>query len=247
MSNKNFLLGVLGGLGPMSTVYFCELITAHTQAFCDADHVDMLISSRASTPDRTAFILGKSQRDPLPVMIEDAQKLTRAGADLIVIPCNTAHYFYNGLKAAIDTPMLNIIEETLAHLARIGTHRFGLLATEGTIKSRAYENLCADYGLTCIKPTAEEQAVISSIIYDSVKRNKPVDLQAFLSVADSLCARGCEKLVLGCTELSLIKRQYPLPPYYIDSLDVLADSTIRACGKTPVGFDFTLDTKRCGV
>ena len=133
MNEKSFLLGVLGGLGPMSTVYFCELITAHTQATCDADHVDMIISSRASTPDRTAFILGQSKRDPLPVMIADAQKLTRAGADLIVIPCNTAHYFYNGLKSSIDTPMLNIIDETLSHLARIGTKRFGLLATEGTV------------------------------------------------------------------------------------------------------------------
>ena len=236
MNGKSFLVGVLGGLGPMSTVYFCELLTAHTLAACDADHLDMIISSRASTPDRTAFILGKSNFDPLPVMITDAQKLARAGADLIVIPCNTAHYFYNGLKAAIDTPMLNIIEETLAHLSRIGTHRFGLLATEGTVKSGAYAKLCEGYGLECITPTEDEQSVISSIIYDAIKQNKPVDMQAFWSVTDALRARGCERLVLGCTELSLLKRQGLDNTLFVESLEVLAYQTILATGKAPIGF-----------
>ena len=74
------LLGVLGGLGPMSTFRFCELLTAHTAADCDADHIDMIVSSRASTPDRTAFILGKSDRSPLPAMREEAARLVAAGA-----------------------------------------------------------------------------------------------------------------------------------------------------------------------
>lgn len=233
---KSFLLGILGGLGPMSTVYFCELLTAHTKADRDADHLDMIISSRASTPDRTAFILGKSQQDPLPVMIEEAKRLTLAGANLIVIPCNTAHYFYNGLKQAIDTPMLNIIEETLSHLKRTGTQHFGLLATEGTVKSGAYANLCTSYGLECITPTKEEQAVISSIIYDEIKQNKTVDMKRFLSIADSLRARGCEKLVLGCTELSLLKRQGLNDSLFVDSLEVLAFQTILSAQKTPIGF-----------
>ena len=90
MNEKQPLLGILGGLGPMSTVYFYELLTAHTKASSDADHIDMLISSRATTPDRTAFILGRSKEDPLPVMIEEALRLERAGASLLVIPCNTA-------------------------------------------------------------------------------------------------------------------------------------------------------------
>jgi aspartate racemase len=85
-------------------------------------------------------------------------------------------------------------------------------------------------------PTAEEQAMISSIIYDSVKQNKPVDMKAFYAVTDSLCARGCEKLVLGCTELSLIKRAGLDESLFVDSLEVLAYQTILAAGKTPIGF-----------
>lgn len=245
MNEKGFLLGVLGGLGPMSTVYFCELLTAHTDAVRDADHIDMIISSRASTPDRTAFILGKSHLDPLPAMIGEAERLTRAGADLIVIPCNTAHYFYDGLKAAIDTPMLNIIEETLAQLSRAGVRKFGLLATEGTVRAGAYSALCGAYGLECLTPDDADQRTVTSIIYDRIKQNKPVDMGELLAICDRLRARGCERLVLGCTELSLLKKLLPDEQIFVDSLEVLAYQTILAANKSPIGFpaDFSVRTE----
>ena len=229
-------LGILGGLGPMSTVYFCELLNRHTAARCDADHIDMLISSRATTPDRTAYILDKNAPDPLPVMLSEAHRLEAAGVDLIVMPCNTAHYFYDGLAANCKTPILNIIDETTAHLARLGVARFGLLATEGTISSGAYERFCSPRGLTCVTPTSEEQSIISDIIYGQIKKNLPVDMAAFDGVVKALCARGCERIVLGCTELSLLKKQGLDDELFVDSLDVLAHRTILACGKTPVGF-----------
>ncbi len=239
MEDRPVLLGVLGGLGPMSTVYFCEMINRHTKANCDNDHIDMIISSRASTPDRTAYILGTSKRDPLPVMLEEARRLERAGAELIVIPCNTAHYFYDGLTKACKIPILNIIMETVNHLAARGTRRFGLLATEGTVRSGAYHRLCALQDLECLTPDEEDQRVITSVIYDSVKQNKPVDLPAFLRVAEHLCARGCERLVLGCTELSLLKKQGLDDALFTDSLEVLAHRTILSCNKTPIGFPDT--------
>ena len=234
--SKCTYLGILGGLGPMSTVYFCELLTSHTKASCDSDHIDMLISSRATTPDRTAYILDKSAPDPLPVMLAEAHRLENAGVDLIVVPCNTAHYFYDGLQKGCKTPILNIIDETTAHLSRIGVKTFGLLATEGTIRSGAYERFCAPRNLTCITPTTKEQALISDMIYGQIKQNKPVNMAAFESVVNSLRARGCEKIVLGCTELSLIKKEGLDEEFFVDSLDVLAYRTILACGKTPVGF-----------
>ena len=237
MNETTPLLGILGGLGPMSTVYFCQLLIEHTDAACDADHINMLISSRATTPDRTAFILGRSSLDPLPVMTEEAHRLCNAGADLIVIPCNTAHYFYDGLAAQVKVPMINIIEETVRHLVRCGVQTFGLLATEGTVTSRAYEKGCHRYGLRCITPTADEQTVINSIIYDSIKQNISPDLTAFLQIIDTMRARGCQRLVLGCTELSLLKPRLPRGIPVVDSLEVLAFRTIRACKKHPIGFD----------
>ena len=237
MKHPNILLGVLGGLGPMSTVYFCELLTAHTSATCDADHIDMLISSRASTPDRTAFILGKSDNDPLPVMQTEADRLFRAGADLLVIPCNTAHYFYDGLQRSCSLPILNIIGETVSFLHESGVKKFGLLATDGTVQSHSYEKLCSQYGMECITPQDADQATVMSIIYDRIKQNKPVDRDAFLQISDRLIAQGCERIVLGCTELSLLNKEARLDPdVFIDSLDMLAYRTILACNKTPIGF-----------
>lgn len=236
MEKQPIMLGVLGGLGPMSTFYFCELLTKHTLASCDADHLDMLISSRASTPDRTAYILGKSDSNPLPVMQEEALRLSNAGAQLIVIPCNTAHFFYEGLSEICPVPVLNIISETVRYLKLKGIGRCGLLATEGTVTSGAYHRLCESAGIQCITPTNEEQEEITRIIYESVKQNKAPDFPAFLRISQSLLNRGCECLVLGCTELSLLKKDGLTQPWYVDSLEVLAYRTLTICQKNVVGF-----------
>ena len=233
---KKHILGVLGGLGPMSTFYFCELVTSHTKAQKDADHIDMFISSRASTPDRTAYILGKCKENPLPVMKEEASKLVSCGADLIVIPCNTAHYFYDGLAADCPVPILNIMSETVDFMKQMGVRHCGLLATDGTVQSGAYHRLCEASGIQCTVPNPADQARLMSLIYESVKQSKPADLSVMREISDSLRDLGCECLVLGCTELSLLRQAGLDELDYLDSLEVLAYKTILACEKTPIGF-----------
>ena len=215
---KSKLLGILGGLGPMSTVYFYELLTALTDAKCDQEHIDMVISSRATTPDRTAYILGKSDENPLDVMIPEAKKLVAYGAEVIAIPCNTAHYFYDRLAAEIDVPILNIIEESVKRLREDGIKRFGLLATEGTVKSGTYQKYCDAHGIECVVPDDEHQRMVSEIIYGEIKRNLPADMKRFGEISGYMRSLGCERLILGCTELSLIKRDNKLGDYYTDSL-----------------------------
>jgi len=234
------VLGILGGLGPMASAYFYELLIAHTKASCDQDHIDLILNSHATTPDRTAFLTGRSKDDPLDVMVEDLARMKTYGADVVAIPCNTAHYFYDKLKASTDLVILNIMEETAACLAAQGVKKAGILATDGTVMTNTYDRYLAAHGIDCIKPDADGQKVVMRIIYDEIKNGKSPDIAAFMSVADTLRKRGAEALILGCTELSLIKKHTSLPPYFIDSLDVLANSTILACGKTPVGFDFSI-------
>ena len=242
--NSSPMLGILGGLGPMSTVCFYEMLTARTEARTDREHIDIVISSRATTPDRTAYILGRSDLNPLPVMIEDARRLVAYGANLLAVPCNTAHFFYDALRAAVSVPIINIIEETVKTLHTAGIRRFGLLATEGTARSEAYARVSAFFGVECLLPTPEEQEILSSIIYDEVKQNHAPNPTRLEAVSSSLLARGCEKLVLGCTELSLLKPHLQKQEDYLDALEVLALRTILACGKTPIGFSDPL--LRCG-
>ena len=231
------LLGILGGLGPMSTVCFYEMLTAHTRAQSDADHIDMVISSRATTPDRTAYILGRSDRNPLPIMIEEARRLTAYGATLLAIPCNTAHFFYDALDAAVSVPILNIIEETVGVLTRMGVKRVGVLATEGTIRSGAYHKVCDVHGIEAMALSDEDQRRLNALIYNTIKSGVRPRKGELESIAAPLLRAGCERLILGCTELSLIKRDRGLDDgIYLDSTEVLALRTIMRCGKVPIGF-----------
>ena len=230
-------LGVLGGLGPMSSVYFYEMLTAHTAASCDQEHLNILLSSRADTPDRTSFILGQSTEDPIPVMKFEVARLIGAGADIIAIPCNTAHYFYDRISEESGVPIINIIRQTAIFCYRLGIKRAGILATEGTIASGAYSNVFATAGMECICPNEDEQRIITDIIYGQIKQGKEPDMDGFWKVVNSLRARGCDRIILGCTELSLLKKNGELPDsVFIDSLEVLAYSAIKMCAKTPMGF-----------
>ncbi len=235
--NESKMLGILGGLGPMATAYFYELITAHTQANCDQDHIDMVISSAATTPDRTAFILGKVEESPVKRMVSEAKKLRRFGAELIAIPCNTAHHFYDAVSAAVDIPVLNIIEETVGFIAEKGYQKPGILATVGTVTTHAYQGVCERLGLSYAVPDEGHQQMLMDIIYNDIKTGKRADRKAFDEIVSTLVQQGCDCMILGCTELSLIKKAEGLDSRYVDSMEVLALRVIEACGKTAIGFD----------
>ena len=181
----------------------------------------MLISSRASTPDRTAYILGQAgARDPLPVMREEAHRLAAAGAELLVIPCNTAHYFYDDFQELSDVPLLHmprLAVETVAHQYGTAANkrqiRVGLFATDGSLQSGVYQREIEDAGFTCVTPDSALQSEVMSLIYDDVKsgtlnRNHYVSVlqQAF----DSAGSMHCDTLILGCTELSVLNEAFPM-------------------------------------
>lgn len=238
--NDRKLLGVLGGLGPMSSVYFYEMLTSHTYAECDQQHINILISSRADTPDRTDFIIGRSKNNPLDTMKKEVDKLAEAGAELIAIPCNTAHYFYRGIAENSKVPILNIIDETVSFCKHLGLAKVGVLATEGTVLSGAYREVLEREGIEYMSCSDDDQKKISDIIYKDVKQGKEPDLDVFLEIADHLTAHGCERIILGCTELSLIKKKFRLGTRFIDSLEILTLRAISECGATPCGFDTEL-------
>lgn len=227
MNSKRKLLGVIGGLGPMSSAYFYELITQHTKASCDQDHIDIILSSRATTPDRTDFILGRSANSPLPYMVEDARSLETYGASAIVIPCNTAHYFIDEVRKSVNVPVPSIIEETALHLKENGTKKACILATEGTIASRSYQEVLEKHGIEWEVPDDKGKAILMDIIYGDVKRGTIPSPEKLYAAVDPLFARGCDCAILGCTELSLLKKSLGGDSRFVDSLEVLAKVSIE--------------------
>ncbi|MEN0128771.1 MAG: amino acid racemase [Brevundimonas sp.] len=228
-------VGVIGGVGPLATVYFMDKVVRLTQAARDQDHVDMVVLQHATIPDRTEYILGRSDDNPGPVMAEDARTLERVGVSFIVVPCNTAHHFTAEVVNATSVPVLSIVDETIAEVVdhRPGTSVVGILATSGTLAAQVYQHAAQARGLESVVPTDDEQAVVMRVIYDQVKAGQPVDLVALRSVVDALVARGAQTIVLGCTELSVVADDAALldDPLYVDSLDVLARRTIERTGR----------------
>ena len=233
---KKPVLGILGGLGPAASCYLYQMLIEHTPAARDQDHIDLVLSSRASTPDRTAFILGQSQEDPFDVMEQDGRSLVAYGATVLAIPCNTAHYFYDRLAAALPVPVLNMPELTVREAKAAGCRKLGVLATDGTLLAGTYQLMCERAGLAWAVPGKTAQAGVMSVIYDQIKQGRRADKALWQAAVDDLKAQGCDRAVLGCTELSLVKRDEGLGSFFIDSTEVLCRHALLACGVQPVGF-----------
>lgn len=225
-------VGVIGGLGPMATVYFYDMVVRLTDAKRDQDHIDMIIANRATTPDRTDYIMGKSDKNPTDILKKDARKLEDYGTDFLVITCNTAHYFYDEIKESVNIPVISIIEETIKSAKKDGHKKLGILATIGNLKAKLYQNMCKKYGIDFLVLDENRQQYIMDIIYKDIKSGKSANMDKFKDVISYLKDNGCDGAILGCTELSILKNDNNLDnKFYIDSLEVLARKTIESCGK----------------
>lgn len=227
-------LGVIGGMGPAATALFFGLLTKNTHADRDQDHLETYIISRPAIPDRTAFILGKSKENPVPAIIETGNKLVELGADVIAIPCLTSHFFYDELSEGIHAPIIHLVREIGSFLHRQGISRAGLMATDGVVQSGLFHTELDAFNIRTIAPSPDKQRQVMDLVYNSIKANKPFDLNTFLSIENELRENGAQSILLACTELSLIKRDCRLSAGYVDALEVLAMRCIEICGACTV-------------
>ena len=227
----NKKVGVIGGMGPMATAKFMELVINNTKADSDQDNVDMLICQYSSTPDRTSYILDNTKEDPSISMINAAKLLERENCSFLVMPCNTATYFYSKIAEKISIPLINIAEETVKSCLEKGAKKIGLMATIGTIKSKVYEEFIPS-NVDLFIPNDNIQKRIMDIIYEEVKQNKIPLKNNFLEVIDYFRSNGCDHIIMGCTELSVAIEQLDITnDDIVDSLTVLARLTITKAGK----------------
>lgn len=201
-----------------------------TDAERDQDHIEMLIHSKPQIPDRTDYILGRSTASPLPDILDMGNALAKMGADYIAIPCITAHYFQEELSHGIKVPIINIVKETAGYLKNCGIAGAGIMATEGTIYSEIFQKELKSLGIMPVVPSKKQQENISYLIYNCIKANRPVSMEKFREAAGELKRDGAQVIILGCTELSIIKRENDIGSGFIDAMEVLAIRCIQLCG-----------------
>ena len=189
-------------MGPDATVDFMAKVLAATPAGSDQDHVHMLVDHNPHVPDRTRAILGEGGA-PGPVLARMASQLQQAGADFIVMPCNTAHAYQSDIEAAIDIPFISIIDETVA--ACSGKSAVGLLATRGCLVSGIYQAALGAVGIETIVPDDDQVTELAKLIA-AIKTGdcSPTVGAGMKQLAEALTARGAEAVIAGCTEIPLV-------------------------------------------
>ena len=225
-------LGILGGMGPLATYTFYKNIIANTPADCDQKHINMVILNASYIPDRTASILG-SGGSSLPHLLAAVKELETSGCDLIAIPCNTAHYYFDDMQKHCKTRILNMLDLTAIRLTDENVKKVLLMGTEGTIKSGVYNKYLSSREIQLLTPADTETAEIMHVIYD-VKAGKKPKTDMLKSIAKSYIISGCDKVILGCTELSVLEEKIAAAENLIDPMEVLQNEVLKLFGHTQV-------------
>ena len=231
MSKQSKIVGVLGGMGPDATVDFMAKVIALTPADKDQDHIHMIVDQNPKVPNRQDAILADGE-DPGPVMAEMAKRLETAGADFLVVPCNSAFGFASAVAGAVSIPLVSIVEVTVE--ACEGCPTVGLMATDGCLQSQVYQDALAAAGIAVELPDEDELADLMALL-NSIKAGYQGESIArdMGALAAALVDRGAQAIIAGCTEIPLVLEQTALAVPLISSTDVLAARTVAiARGET---------------
>lgn len=224
-------IGIIGGMGPLATVHLFERIVLRTKAEKDQNHIRVLIDSNINIPDRTKAILGNGE-NPVRELVNSAIILEKSGADFLIMPCNTAHYFIDEIKENTNIPFINMPEESVKHTYdKYGKDAVvGIMATDGTIKTKIYENYYSKLGIKTVVPI-KTQDKIMEFIYDVIKKgNYNVGTALFFECVEELKEKGATAFLLGCTELSSAQYLYKFEGSFVNPIEVLTEKAIEYAG-----------------
>jgi aspartate racemase len=219
-------IGVLGGMGPYATLDFLRLLLDLTGATKESEHFRLVVDSNPRIPSRTrAYLFGEA--DPVPMMRDSAANLLHAGADFIVLPCNSAHYFLHRVLDGAPFPIVDMVESTSEVIVQQGWRKVGVLAGEVTVGAGLYEKHLAPHGINVVQVSAEQQKLVRKIIED-VKNNSITSQtnSSLEALIDNLVGNGAQSVILGCTELQAVIRNLKVNIPIVDSLEVLARAAI---------------------
>ncbi len=228
MMQREKIVGILGGMGPEATVDFFKRIVKLTPARSDQEHIHIIIDNNPKIPDRTQAILHRGE-SPLPFLKETAKNLERAGVDFIVIPCNTAHYYYEEIQKSVNIPIIHLIKEVVKKVLLIkeDPKAVGLLATTGTIKTNLYQSELKQKNVRIILPDKNKQNKVTNSIMEIKSRIElGKNKENLIQIAKGLIKQQAEIIIIGCTEISMLVKEDDLEVPIVDSLQVLAEKTV---------------------
>ena len=209
-----YKLGVIGGMGPLATVKFYDKVVLNTEAHNDNEHIDLIVLNHSTMPDRTKCIIENKDTEFLNEIKKDLEILERIGIDVVAIPCNTSHYFYDEFKNFTNLKIINMIEETILEIKRRGIKKVAVFGTLGTLNSKVYNKYAKENGIEVKELSLEDKKTVMDIIY-KIKETNNLESKDFVEI-------------IACTELSLL--DIPENLNTIDALDVLVNKSIEYSG-----------------
>ena len=223
MSNHP-IIGILGGMGPEATVDLMRRVIAQTPAEDDIDHIHLIIDQNPKVPSRIKALIDGTGESPLPTLCDMAQRLQTAGAQLLAMPCNTAHNYYQGIQQAISIPVLNMIELSARKVQSLSQGRVGLLASTAVVQLGLYEKALSRGGMETIIP--ERQADLMAVI-KAVKRGDTGSTvrRQFCQIGQEL-AKNTDLLLIACTELSVLADSLDNTIPLLDAMDALVEHIV---------------------
>ncbi|MGB3148334.1 MAG: amino acid racemase [Paracoccaceae bacterium] len=219
-------VGILGGMGPEATVLLMQKVLASASARDDADHIPLIVDQNPQVPSRIRHLIEGTGEDPGPVLADMARRLVTGGATALAMPCNTAHHYAETINRAVDVPLLNMVELSAAHAARLAggaDTSVGILASPAVRKVGLFDAVLAGFGLTALYAD-DEPAMLAAI--RQIKADGPQDQarQTLKAQSEDLLRRGARVQMVACTEFSLIAGSVAAEAVAFDTLDVLTQA-----------------------
>ena len=228
MSKKDIFLGILGGMGPMAGVELQRRIIEKSPASKDKDHIRMICFNNTQIQDRTESY--KNGYDYSSEIIDSFRMLGGLGVNIGVMACNTAHFKFDNICDKVGFQLISLIDDTFKYITEKckGAINIGLLATDGTIKSKIYHNKFIGTNHNIIDLDNTDQETVTNVIYGKYgikagyinSKNKHL----VMDIIYKLKAKGADKVILGCTELSLLGFN---TNYVIDPMDIVSTNIVN--------------------
>ena len=221
-----YKLGVIGGMGPLATVKFYDKVVLNTEAHNDNEHIDLIVLNHSTMPDRTRCIIENKDTEFLNEIKKDSEILDKIGVDVVAIPCNTSHYFYDEFKKFANLKIINMIEETILEIKRRGIKKVAVFGTLGTLNSKVYNKYAEENGIEVKELSLEDKKTVMDIIY-KIKETNNLENKEFVEILNKYCDNETIGII-ACTELSLLDICKNINT--IDALDVLVNKSIEYSG-----------------